>query len=77
MATANQIRQVAIVLKDETAALKSAVDAINTVTSTWTVNSGDESLPTAAAVKAQYEAYQAVYKVDLRLSSAITAIEES
>ena len=86
MATANQIRQVAIEVQENTAdvkaavdALKVEVDAIEAVSSTWIVNTDDTSLPTELAVKAQTEAYEAlsvsIGKPGNTLSDSISAVK--
>lgn len=86
MATANQIRQVAIeiienitAIKTAVDAVKTAVDAINTVASAWIVNVEDASLPTQEAVKTQLEAYEAlsvaITKPGNVLTDSITAVK--
>lgn len=64
MATANEVRQVAIEIQTNIAAIKTVVDAvkaevdtINTAAAAWVVNDVDGSLPTEIEVKAQLEAY--------------------
>lgn len=86
MATANQIRQTAIEVAENIATIKTAadalktdVDAIQAVTSTWTLNELDAALPTEADVKAQVEAYEAlntvVSKPANNISDAIEAVK--
>lgn len=60
-------RLVGLELKSNVAALKAlvdplktAVDAINTVTSAWTLDGADNLLPAEAAVKTQLLAYEAI-----------------
>lgn len=84
MATANQIRQVAIEVKENTATLKAAVDAfkalvdaIDAITSLWVVNSDDASLPAEADVKAQLEAYEALSTSSVTGAKASNVISDS
>lgn len=75
MATPNEIRIVGLELSDDITALKTAVDAINTVVSAWNLKSIDGDLPAGSAVKAQLTAYNAISKPTMSLSDAITAIQ--
>lgn len=77
MATSNQIRVVAIELDENLTALKTAVDAIDTVVSAWVLNDIDGSLPTDVAVKAQLAAYNAIAKASMSISDAIAAVNEA
>lgn len=85
MATSDEIRQVAIEVKNNTAALKTlvdalkaAVDAVHAVTDTWVVNSDDVSLPASADVGAQVNAYNAISvsisKPSNNLSDSLSAV---
>lgn len=86
MATANEVRQVAIEIQTNIAAVKTAVDAvktavdaINTAAAAWVVNDVDGSLPTELDVKAQLEAYNnlnvSVSKPSNVLTDSIASIQ--
>lgn len=74
MATANQIRVVAIELQEAVSAFKGAVDAVDTVVSAWVTNNVDGQLPTAVAVKAQLAAFDVIQKPGMTISDAMAAI---
>ena len=74
MATPNELRIVGLELLDNITALKTAVDAVNTVVAAWELKSADGSLPTAADVKAQLAAYDAITKPTNSLNDALTSV---
>lgn len=74
MATANQIRQVAIELSENVAALKASVDAVSTAVLAMTINELDAALPTAADVKTQLAAFNSINKQSMNISDAIAAV---
>lgn len=76
MATAIQVRQVGLELKDNVTAFKTSVDAINTVVSAWTLDGADGALPAEAAVKTQLAAYDALAKPNNSINDALAAIRE-
>lgn len=52
--------------------LKTAVDAINTVTSAWTLDGADGALPAEADVKTQFLAYEALSTAISKPSNSIS-----
>ena len=77
MATANQVRVVGIELLENITALKTAVDAVNTVVAGWTLDNVDGSLPADTAVKAELDAYNAISKQSMSINDAISAINSA
>ena len=73
-ATAAQRRMVGLELQENVTALKATVDAIDTVTSAWTLDDVDGSLPTALAIQTQLAAYDTVSKPSNSLNDALSAI---
>lgn len=61
-------------LKTAVDALKVAVDAIDDETSTWVLNGADNLLPSAADIKAQLTAYNAI---NASLSKSANTINDS
>ena len=72
--TASMRRMVGLELVENVTALKAAVDAINTVVSGWTLDDEDSALPTAADVKAELAAYDAVAKPSNSINDALAEI---
>jgi hypothetical protein len=74
MATNSQIRTVGLDLQGKVEAFKTALDAIQTVTTAWVLNDVDGSLPTDVAVKDQLAAYDALSKPAINMTDALSAI---
>lgn len=71
----NQIRSLAIVLQERINTIYSAVSAIRAITHPWVLNSGNEYLPTVAAVKQQIAAYKLLSVPQITISDTIREIE--
>jgi len=72
--TAGMRRLVGLELLDNITTLKTAVDAIDTVVSGWTLDDEDSALPTAAAVQTQLLAYEAVEKPINSINDALAEL---
>ena len=75
MASFNEVRVVGIELQDNVQALKDAVDAVHTVSTAWTLNDIDGSLPADTAVKAALANYEAIVKPSNNMSDAISSVK--
>lgn len=74
MATAKNIRMIGLELEENITALKTAVDAVNTVVSAWELRADDLSLPADTDVKAQLAAYDAITKPANNMNEDLAAI---
>jgi hypothetical protein len=74
MATAADRRSVAVSLKQLVGTLKTAVDAVNTAVTAFTLDGADGALPTALEVKAQLAAYDAITKGTVSLTDSLAQI---
>lgn len=74
MATPAEIRVVGLDLQGKVDAYKTALDAVQTVTTAWTLDDVDGSLPTDLQVKAQLAAYEDLSKPAINMTNALTAI---
>lgn len=71
----NQLRALALVLQERVNTLHAAVSAILTITQPWVLNSGNEYLPTVAAVKQQAAAYKLLSVPQITLSDTIRELD--
>lgn len=74
MATAIQKRIVGLELEQNVAALKVAVDAVNTTVTAFNLRGLDGDLPTDAAVKDALAAYDAISKPVVSMTDDLAAI---
>lgn len=77
MATSENIRAVGLILQECVDALYSDILPVYGVTSGWILSSIDDDLPAEEEVKAQLEAYEALAKLPISLSSAIQDVRAS
>lgn len=66
-------RQVGLEIEGNVAALKAAVDAIDTAITAWELRGLDTALPTDEAIKTQLDAYNAVLKPSMSLNDALAS----
>jgi hypothetical protein len=73
-ASAADKRSVAVQLVADVTTFKASIDAINTVTSAWTLDDADNTLPTGSVIKAQLAAFDALTKPVVSLTASLAAI---
>jgi hypothetical protein len=74
MSTKLNDRIVGLEIEENITALKTAVDAVNTVVAGWNLRGVDGALPASADIKAQLAAYDAISKPVLGLTDDLAAI---
>ncbi|MGD9125752.1 MAG: hypothetical protein PVH19_00100 [Planctomycetia bacterium] len=74
MASYNNVRHIGLELEEQVAALKTAIDAIDTAMSAWELRGLDTALPTEVEVATQLAAYDAISKPSLSLNDDLSAV---